>query len=453
MGRRKQKKQGKNRKKHTAEQKPGNRGVGEGVASSPDYYRILGIARGASVELVRKAYLDGIRRYSPESEPERFQQLREAYDVLSDAAGRRRYDQERRYGVPLDVVLDEARRLLDEGKWRLARNQARLAHSIDSRSVEAVMIQAEAEENGGDPAAAWTAVQRALDLSASEDAAIRLAVRWAGWALDPYEGFERLDTVVSRYPDHGPAAVARYRFQAYASLDKVTQGHKVFEKLLDARRPLSSAMLHLYLEWLDESALEGSAQRAVERLRTHVRRGFRPDVDREGFKQVVLNVAREAASQPDYMKQVLYLDVARVLDPADRRLIPAILHARDAAVLQMEIGLLYHDEKIPAPVRTEAWTEYCRFTGWSVDRPPPNSFGFIGGLISQNRGGFGDLQSPAGRLETLYPQVVQMFPTILKTLQLEEPRRKARPAPVAPRLPDERQLLLFGDEDPGGEEK
>lgn len=49
------------------------------------YYKILGLEPGASQPEIKKAYFKLIRQHSPESDPEQFQKIREAYERLKNA--------------------------------------------------------------------------------------------------------------------------------------------------------------------------------------------------------------------------------------------------------------------------------------------------------------------------------------------------------------------------------
>lgn len=67
--------------------------------SKRDYYEILGLARGASDEEIKKAYRRMAMKYHPDRNPgdkaseEHFKEVKEAYEVLSDARRRSAYDQ------------------------------------------------------------------------------------------------------------------------------------------------------------------------------------------------------------------------------------------------------------------------------------------------------------------------------------------------------------------------
>jgi DnaJ-class molecular chaperone len=85
------------------------------AADDRDYYRILGVNENADEKAIRQAYRKLARKYHPDVNPgdkmaeERFKDINEANEVLSDPEKRRKYDEMRRYRQQYGRWPDEAR--------------------------------------------------------------------------------------------------------------------------------------------------------------------------------------------------------------------------------------------------------------------------------------------------------------------------------------------------------
>jgi DnaJ-class molecular chaperone len=81
-----------------------------------DLYRVLGVARDADAETLKKAYRKLARRHHPDVNPgdkaaeEKFKQISEAYDVLSDPVKRRNYDEFGEISLQGGFDAEQARR-------------------------------------------------------------------------------------------------------------------------------------------------------------------------------------------------------------------------------------------------------------------------------------------------------------------------------------------------------
>jgi curved DNA-binding protein len=92
------------------------------VAPARDFYEVLGVSRDANADEIQRAYRRLARQYHPDvnkdpAAEDRFKEISEAYDVLSDPDTRRRYDA---FGPEFRSVPED----VDPATWARARAAA-----------------------------------------------------------------------------------------------------------------------------------------------------------------------------------------------------------------------------------------------------------------------------------------------------------------------------------------
>src|ERR1700757_389212 len=84
------------------------------TTQNKDYYAILGVKKTATQEEIRKAFRKAARKYHPDVNPgdkkaeEKFKEISEANDILSDEKKRKVFDQLGFYSDQIDPAAAEA---------------------------------------------------------------------------------------------------------------------------------------------------------------------------------------------------------------------------------------------------------------------------------------------------------------------------------------------------------
>src|SRR3954468_19080483 len=90
------------------------------------FYEVLGVDKTADERSIKKAYFTLVRKYPPETHPEEFKKIREAYEVLSNPVSRKDYDsvdEYDKYGEQISARLKVGMEAMDRGDYRAAQKE------------------------------------------------------------------------------------------------------------------------------------------------------------------------------------------------------------------------------------------------------------------------------------------------------------------------------------------
>ncbi len=156
--------------------------------NSRNFYEVLGVEKAADERTIKKAYFALVRKYPPESHPEEFKKIREAYEVLSDGESRKQYDsmgEADQHGAEVSERVREAMEAMDQERY--ADAQAILTALLESRpDLHFVRdLLGISHLRNKDPVAAL-AIFESLVGSNPENAAYQLHKAYAHHALKQY---------------------------------------------------------------------------------------------------------------------------------------------------------------------------------------------------------------------------------------------------------------------------
>ncbi len=112
------------------------------VAESSNYYRILGTNSNAGDELIKERYLEKVRAFPPEKNPEEFKRIREAYDTLKDPFKRSEYDLNTKYQGKANKLLEEAMMAIHFRQFEYAEPLVEEAAELAADNLYILKVQA-----------------------------------------------------------------------------------------------------------------------------------------------------------------------------------------------------------------------------------------------------------------------------------------------------------------------
>ena len=102
-----------------------------------DLYGILKVSPEAGDIEIKKAYVSMVRRYPPEKAPEKFKEIRKAYETLTNPVARKEYDAFLKHGKEINRYNEEGMKALESQNFKKAINEFSKILAIEPKLVSA----------------------------------------------------------------------------------------------------------------------------------------------------------------------------------------------------------------------------------------------------------------------------------------------------------------------------
>ena len=245
------------------------------MTDSQSHYDVLGISEDASQEEIKDAFFELVREHPPEQDADAYQQLREAYDVLSDPVSRREYDTMAQHGDEIEELQEEGEALLNQEhpdtQTAIKKLKRATVLGLDISLLRNMLGQAYLVD--GQPEEALSQFDEAVDLNPDNEAH-HLNRGYALRELErPREAEEAFRAVWEN--DKGNYAAARGVAEALADRERFSQAHEVLDEAIWADDALDFEdffcyydKLHLYVAQDETDALEQALDTVTDMAET-----------------------------------------------------------------------------------------------------------------------------------------------------------------------------------------
>ncbi|WP_263818935.1 J domain-containing protein [Salinibacter sp.] len=238
------------------------------MTGSQSHYDTLGVSEDASEEEIKEAFFELVREHPPEQDPDAYQRLREAYDVLSDPVSRREYDTMAQHGDEIESLQEEAEALLyqDQPDPQAAIKKLKRASVLGPDISLLRNMLGEAYLLDDQPKKSLDQFDEAVDLNPDNEAHHLNR----GYALRELERFKEAERVFRKVweDNKGDYPSARGLASVLFGQECTEEAHEVLDQAIWADDRLDFEDFFCYFDKLQYYAYQGKVDTLEEELET-----------------------------------------------------------------------------------------------------------------------------------------------------------------------------------------
>src|SRR5690625_1585531 len=314
------------------------------------YYKTLGTTANIGNARIKEKYIQALKKHPPETDPEGFEKVRQAYEALKDPEKRKQYDLVRKYGENVEGLIEEAFDALETKDFKTAEKILGKAAEISPNNPSVLLSLMTVAIEGGNLVEAESLFKKILDtIPASEQEEIATLYSLKVNLLLEHEHYDEAEEVLQKgealYPDYSSLFAL-----SYAALYMETGFPEKAWKSINAAIPTleneSFEDLDLFMAWSDFMM---NSEKWNEQTKVQSRfRKFIKNITDEGEREVVYDYLEDhfqwMFEEGKFRNAEFYIDLLRVVDSRDAELKEMQNETKKLARVQKEVERLEQDD-------------------------------------------------------------------------------------------------------------
>src|SRR5690625_3289976 len=290
------------------------------------YYKTLGTTANIGNARIKEKYIQALKKHPPETDPEGFEKVRQAYKTLKDTEKRKQYDLMRKYGGNVEKLIEEAFNALETKDFKVAEEILGKAAEISPNNPSVMLSLMTVAIESGNLVETETFFKKILDtIPASEQEETATLYSLKANLLLKHEYFDETLEVLQKgealYPDYSSLFAL-----SYAALYMETGFPEKAWKSINAAIPTleneSFEDLDLFMSWSDFMM---NAEKWNEQAKVQSRfRKFIKNITDKGEREVVYDELEDhyqwLFEEGNFRNAEFYIDLLRVVDSRDAEL-------------------------------------------------------------------------------------------------------------------------------------
>ncbi|SFQ99051.1 J domain-containing protein [Desulfoscipio geothermicus] len=314
-----------------------------------NYYKILNTRANASQLTIKKKYIEMVKMYPPETHPEEFQKIRQAYETLRDPVKRKEYDFLRKFGSKIEKLMDQAFYYFMIEDYDAAEDNLQKALVIAPEMPQIHIILANVALAKDNVQKFYEYFNLALKFTSEKDL-ISVRLLQATMLIDSEryeEALKILDAAREKYPDQAHNLNSAY-LNVYMQLERYEEAWQLIPNMLPEPKDQTADDIHVYIGWIN-IMIEAEKWDKWSLIQNKVRKLIKSVTDIEDRKMMAMAFVEE---HDDYYQVArfkeaeIFIDLACRAMPKDKSYAEKYRQTREMARFEKAFFRLQRDEDI-----------------------------------------------------------------------------------------------------------